>query len=351
MLRTILRYCVISSLTALVLPVAVHADISLVDAGQPTATIILSNAPSDQAKYAAEVLQTYVKKITGAELPIAKESEPVEGNRILVGRSAAVQALNVAVPSGHTSRMNEEAIIVKTVGDTLVLVGNEDWNYRGTLFAVYDFLETDLGCRWYFPGEYGEVLPHMDTLKVGALDRIERPSFRIRNLWYSGWMPADETARAEFQDWFERNKLNSLKVSLPGDGSIMRLVPDTSYYETHPEIFALDKDGNRQKDMLCMSEPETIRIAVETIKKTFRENPERADLRLRPARWIPHVLLRTVPAFLSRVRRQRLRRSEPERPVVFLRQQDRRRGLQRIPRSLGSHQRLRKPRPAARGLR
>ncbi len=262
-----------SFLAVFALSFASRAELMLVDAGQPAATIVIADAPSEQAREAAGVLQTYLERITGAVLPIAKASDKVEGNRILVGRSAAVEALNVAVPSGHTSRMDEEAIVLKTVGDTLVLVGNEDWNYRGTLFAVYDFLEQDLGCRWYFPGEYGEVLPEVDTIIVRDLDRIERPSFRVRNLWYSGWMPADETARAEFVQWFDRNKLNALKVSLPGDGSISRLAPPDEYFESHPEIFALDKNGERQRDMMCMSNPEGIQIAVENIKRTFREDP------------------------------------------------------------------------------
>ena len=34
---------------------------------------------------------------------------------------------------------------IKTVGKDLVLAGNEDWEYQGTQFAVYDFLE-QLGC-------------------------------------------------------------------------------------------------------------------------------------------------------------------------------------------------------------
>lgn len=251
-----------------------YAQVTLVEIGRPTATIVVADAPSDQALEAAEVLRDQLAKISGATLPIAKESEPAEGSRIFVGRSKALSALGIDTPSGHTSHMNEEAIIVKTVDDALVLVGNEDWNYRGTLFAVYDFLEQDLGCRWYFPGDYGEVLPSMDTVTVGPLDRMERPSFRVRNLWYAGWMPANETAREEFREWFDRHKLNSLKVSLPGDGSISRLAPPDDYFESHPEIFALDKDGNRQRDMMCMSEPEGIRIAVETITKEFRENPD-----------------------------------------------------------------------------
>lgn len=249
------------------------ADVVLVQDGQPQATIVIADAPSEQALQAAEVLKDYLAKITGATLPIARESESVTGNRILVGRSAAVAALGIELPSGHTSQMNEEALLLKTVGNALVLAGNEDWNFKGTLFAVYDFLQQDLGCRWFFPGAYGEVLPSLPTVALGTIDRRERPSFRIRDIWYSGWMPADETDRAEFRDWYDHNKLNRLNLSLPGDGSISRLAPPEEYFEAHPEIYAVDQKGERQRDMMCMSEPAGVRIGAETIKKAFREDP------------------------------------------------------------------------------
>ncbi|MCC6699673.1 MAG: DUF4838 domain-containing protein [Candidatus Hydrogenedentes bacterium] len=251
-----------------------YGQVVLVDNGAPNATIVLADNPSPQAQEAAEVLRDYLAKVSGATLPIQHEGEAISGNRILVGRSAAVAALGIELPSGHTPQMNEEGLVIRTVGNTLVLAGNEDWNYRGTIFAVYDFLEQDLGCRWYFPGEYGEVLPELKTIAVEPLDRVERPSFRIRNLWYAGWMPASDADRAAFKQWFDRNKLNGLSLSLPGDGSVIRLAPPDQCFESHPEIYALDKNGQRQKDMLCMSEPEAVRIGVETITRAFREDPE-----------------------------------------------------------------------------
>ncbi|MDP2324020.1 MAG: DUF4838 domain-containing protein, partial [Gammaproteobacteria bacterium] len=250
-----------------------QADLLITEAGQARAAIIVADTPTEQALKAAQVLSGVLARISGATLPVVRESEAGAGNRILVGRSKAVEALRIDVPSGHTPQMNEEAILVKTVGENLVLAGNEDWNYRGTLFAVYDFLEQDLGCRWFFPGAFGEVLPASPTVKVGDIDRVERPSFRIRDIWYSGWMPVSETDRAEYTEWYDRNKLTKLDLSLPGDGSITLLAPADQYFDAHPEIYAVDQEGTRIRDMLCMTEPEGVRIGAETIKKAFREDP------------------------------------------------------------------------------
>ena len=217
------------SVTVLVVAVLcarrLDADVLLVENGQPKATIVVAAEPTEQAQHAAQELQTYLERITGAELAIQSEAEAVSGARILVGRSQAVADLGVEAPSGHSYEMNEEGFVVKTIGQDLVLAGNEEWHYRGTVFAVYDLLE-ELGCRWFFPGPYGEVVPSMETILVPDVDREERPSFRFRNIWYSGWMPVREGDSANLSKWTDCNKMNSLKgLSLPGDGSITRLAP------------------------------------------------------------------------------------------------------------------------------
>ncbi len=252
----------------------VRAQLILVEDGKPRATIVIAEKPTAQAREAAQAFQEYVERMSGAKLDIKSEAEKVEGTRILIGRSEAVRALGVKTPSGFTSAMNEEGFVIKTVGHDLVIAGNEDWHYRGTIYGVYDFLER-LGCRWFFPGAYGEVVPKMKTIAVGKLDVQERPSFRMRNIWYSGWMPVTPEDGVKLRQWYDRNKAQALAgLSLPSDGSIIRLAPPDKYFDSHPQIYALEKNGQRSKEMLCLSEPETIRIAVKTITDTFRNDPQ-----------------------------------------------------------------------------
>jgi hypothetical protein len=266
--RTFAAFCVFACLAT-----SASAGLILAENGLARATIVIADAPSDQAREAATVIQEYLGTITGAAFAITPESEAPSGNLILVGRSAKVSDLGVALPAGLTPRMEEEGFVVKTAGNNLILAGNEDWEYRGTLFAVYDFLEQDLGCRWFFPGAWGEVLPKSPTISLPDLDRTERPSFRVRDIWYSGWMPSDASDQTAFRAWYDKNKLNRFALNLPGDGSVSRLAPADSWFETHPEIYAVDEKGERQRDMLCMTEPEAVRIGAETIKQFFREDP------------------------------------------------------------------------------
>jgi hypothetical protein len=249
------------------------SDFTLVADGEPQAVIVLGTEASVQARKAAEILQDYVERISGATLPIRGEDESNSGPQIFVGHSEAVRTLGIDVPAGVTYEMNEEGFVIQSVSGNLVLAGNEDWDYRGTTYAVFELLER-LGCRWFFPGTFGEVIPSSKNLSVPELNLLERPDFRFRNLWYAGWMPVEPDDQKKLQAWYPRNKMMPLRMSLPGDGSISRLAPAATYFESHPHVYALGKDGKRHKEMLCMTEPESIRIGVETIKGYFRENPE-----------------------------------------------------------------------------
>ena len=271
-LESSLYVAVVNCLLLLVPPPAC-ADITLVDRGQPTATLILADPPSEQSQDAAEILQRYLFRISGASLEIRLDSESVEGNRVLIGKSRATEALGVEVPSGKTYEMNEEGFVSKTLGSDLVLAGNEDWDYQGTLFAVYDLLE-ELGCRWYYPGEFGEVLPKMKTVRIPERDRTQRPDFRFRNIWLAGGFPISVTDSREFREWSPKNKMSSLNISFPSDGSVKNLAPAEKFREAYPHIYALGKDGRRHEEMLCMSEEDSVRISVKTIKEYFQNHPE-----------------------------------------------------------------------------
>ena len=248
-------------------------DITLVVDGRPNAVIVTAEQPSESAQKAANTLQEFIQKISGAKLAIQTESTPTDVHRILVGHSDAVRQLGIEVPSGFTYQLNEEGFTIRTVGNDLVVAGNEDWQYRGTEIAVNKLLES-LGCRWYFAGEFGQVLPELSTITIPATNRTERPSFRLRNIWYSGWVTVPPGEGNKFQKWYDLNNMSRLPGNLPGDGSVARVIPAAKYFESHNHIYALKKNGERWNDMVCMTEPDAVKIATNTIIEYFRDNPD-----------------------------------------------------------------------------
>lgn len=277
----------------------------LVKDGKPQATIVVDPQAGKSVRFAAEELQRYVERITGAKLNIATTDDAPAGPRILVGRSAATDALKVAIPSGFTRALKEEGYVLKTVGDALIVAGNDDGPklkedpknplsfptvYKGTLFAVYDLLER-FGCRWYYPGEIGEYVPTARDLGVPPLDVTARPSFPVRGFWYG--LPAanrnDARLKTDMDLWMLRNKFLPYGSILPsaGDGSIMapfkknwverkdgQRIIINALFEEHPEYFAMKADGSRHPEYVCLSNPEVVRIAAEYAIDYFRKNPD-----------------------------------------------------------------------------
>src|SRR5258708_2165772 len=78
--------------------VALHADSFLVKDGQPRAQIIIAENPPHTVRLAAQDLQTYVEKISGAHLPIVtKPSE--QATKVFIGRSQYTDRLKIT-PDG-----------------------------------------------------------------------------------------------------------------------------------------------------------------------------------------------------------------------------------------------------------
>jgi len=264
-------------LFAFSLATGAFAALTIVKDGQPRAIIVTAAEPSASARRAAEELQHFIELMSGAKLPIQDDAalQPFAGPLLLVGRSGLVKG--VQIPSGDDLDHTREGFVLKTQGNTLILAGNEDGEYHGTEYAVYELLNR-LGCRWYFPGEFGQVAPKTATISVPDLNVAQKPSFTVRNIWTSGW--ADITGD---NDAFMLRNKGSLRggFAFPGDGTINNLAPVAKYAKDFPDIYAMDRNGKRQDEntepqlvMLCTTNPKAVEIAANSIADHFRAHPE-----------------------------------------------------------------------------
>lgn len=285
-------------------PAAESAMFWLVKDGKPAATIVIAADALKSNRYAAAELQLYVRKISGAELPIVDDSKQVAGPKVVVGRCKLFDAKALGVPDGFTRELTEEGFAIKTTGEMLILAGNDSGpkrgenakdpfsfgnTYKGSLFAVYALLER-LGCRWYYPGEFGEIVPKRKEVFVPQLDLVEKPSFAVRGFWYGvpGPKRKNPQLRKDMEQWILRNRYlpYSSVLASAHDGSIMRPFKKPRYvtkdgkkervtlFDEQPELFAMKKDGTRHKGYLCLSNPEVLRIATEYALEHFRKRPD-----------------------------------------------------------------------------
>lgn len=257
------------------------APLTIVEAGKVRAAIVVQrNEP--KAMKAGEALQTYIEKMSGARLPLVQEGETVEGDpvRLLIGHTRAARELGVEIPAGYDRTMRpeifeEEGYALKTVGRSIVIGGNNDGHYKGTLYAAYALLER-LGCRWYFPDDWGEVVPKKKTITVPELDVVSRPDFAVRSVNPAGWTPMPGNERPLYREWGEKNGFNFHRFYPEvGDGYIGFLAPPKEYFETHPEFFAMNERGERHHQeqprvtTLCLSSPGLFTESVKNLRATF----------------------------------------------------------------------------------
>jgi hypothetical protein len=264
--------------------------LTLVRAGQAVSVIVTNGSPTESQALAAAELQDHLRVMSGATVPIVKENALQQSPQtlILVGPSNRAAKLDV-----NTKRLQPESFIVRTIDGTLLLLGEDraGSNPRhGTLWAVYDFLQDQLGCRWIWPGEIGRVVPRKATVTVPELDIQETPTIKIRGFRAA----AQEKHRISYEEeglgellefgkiyeqisedervWLRRMRMGrSFKISYG------HAFTDwwEKYADTHPDIFALQPNGRRgplksaRPDFvkMCVSNPNLWELQLAPIKK------------------------------------------------------------------------------------
>lgn len=254
--------------------------VQLVKEGKSTATIVVRDAvlkakpfvpapgasgdPDSKVLLAAQDLQKYIQKISGATLPVVAASQATEGPVILVGPSDRTTKLDRKIPAGITRERAEEGYLLLARGDVLVLAGNDEGPYCGTYFAVAEFLNR-LGVRWYMPSEYGEIVPEKKDVTFAEVEFRDKPSFRIR----SWWGHASPEMAAQEAQWKLRNKMvldAPAMFATPGDSSLNAFLPDKELLKTHPEYFGKKPDGSPEPAMPNLTHPDVPKMVAAKVK-------------------------------------------------------------------------------------
>jgi len=266
----------------------VHAaPITIVENGEARATIVVAQ-DDRRAPDAAQALQKYIEKMSGAGLEIIEEGGDLSHDiGIYVGHTQRAVEKGIEIPSGFDASVrddafNEEGYILKTKDNDIFIGGNSDGPYLGVQYGAYAFL-SELGCRYYFPDDWGEVIPEQKTVIVPNMDVESRPDFTMRRIGLNpGWVPMTQEQRDGYHEWCKKVGLDprlERKYPSVGDGFLALLLPPSDFAEAHPEWYAMDKKGKRHADttaglyhtMLCMSNPEVFDQVLKNLKTAFEE--------------------------------------------------------------------------------
>ncbi|MFQ6035359.1 MAG: DUF4838 domain-containing protein [Sedimentisphaerales bacterium] len=245
---------------------AAPAQVTIAENGLAKVVIVVAADAPEPEQHAAAELANFLRQITSAKFEIVHPPAP-DMPRLLVGLTAA----KLAIADLSTDGLGSDGIIIRTVGNDLVLAGGHP---RGTLYTVYTFLEEHIGCRWW--SSKVSTIPKKPTIKVGPLDVRYVPALEYREPF---WFDAFDG------DWAVRNKCNGHRHRLDTkrggkhiyEGFVhtfYQLIPPDKYFQDHPEWFS-EIDGKRthKRAQLCLTNEEMRAELVKNLRERLRNNP------------------------------------------------------------------------------
>ena len=223
---------------------AVNA-VTLVEDGRPVAPIVLADESLPAEQLAAEELVRFVERASGAKLAVVKESAaPKSGPRILLGRAAGLKDL----PRGGGRVTAEDETVRIAGGDDSGHPKNKIGVVCGTLNAVYELLDRELGVRFLWPDESGIVVRPKKTITVSGSYEYVPPFENVRIRKFSTL-------------WARRAaRVVSTPVNYPGGGGGGHAFEDwwRKYGREHPDFFPMDGKGEREVGpgtCMCVANP------------------------------------------------------------------------------------------------
>lgn len=234
-------------------------------------SIVLPDEPLPVETTAANELKKYLEEITSAKFTIIGESKAdITQPLLVVGNSSLAKTL---LPEVDAAQLPYDGIVVETVGKNIIMLGHPT---RGTLYAVYTFLEEAAGVHWWTSTE--SYLPKTKKLKVPVLHIRHAPQLIYREAYYKDAF-TDEAFAARM-----KCNGNSSKITPEYGGyhkfryfvhSFYPILPPGKYFEEHPEWYSL-VNGKRvdRGAQLCLSNDAMRKEFIKNVLDTLRNNPD-----------------------------------------------------------------------------
>ncbi|MBO4299488.1 MAG: DUF4838 domain-containing protein [Clostridia bacterium] len=244
-------------------------EIVLAESGRTAWRIVMGHPAHETVKLACDELHHFIMEMSGASLPVQTELVSGPDRELIIGPCGRLAAHGVAV---DWDALGDEEYVIFAEDSYILLAGRTP---RATLYAVYAFLEEELGCRWF--ASDCALIPRVRRLTCRRTRRTDKPAFESREAF---WHDAFDGRFAV------RSRMNSNKadISVRQGGrlkffnfshSMNDLIPPDEYFDTHPEYFSM-VDGARRKDhtQLCLTNPDVLRLCVARVKQWIRDNPD-----------------------------------------------------------------------------
>jgi hypothetical protein len=303
MIRSTLFRKTLSGFGALLATVPVAFGDFVIEKNGPVGGIVVDAAAPDSVHLAARELQSYLRRVSGAEVPIQKESEAGNSFTIYLGDTAFAREKGI-----DTANMKPDGFRILSDENWMIIAGkdysgppmtgydnpyrlHESYNDRlkisafgdtGTLQGVYEFLRTTCGIRWYMPGPLGEIVPEKERLPVEKTDVQKHPEFQQRYAYFCFFSSSDDDVL-----WYKRVGFGTpfpVQISHSFGKFFLK------YKDTNPEYFAIidgEPDFTNRSTVMGegnynLTNPGLIRQAVKDINEYIEKNPNQKIIPLSP---------------------------------------------------------------------
>ncbi|MEX0775406.1 MAG: DUF4838 domain-containing protein [Phycisphaeraceae bacterium] len=238
----------------------------------PLYAIIDSATPGPKG-WIGKALAGHLETMTGVKLPVNPQGlEAAElSNVILLGRDAALAA--GAATDKELEPWSYSGFVIKADSPTVTIASK---SFHGVAYGIYRFLEKQ-GCRFYGVAS-ADVIPKLDAPLLQTFELSDKPviffgspgSYATRGGTFALMGDPGKTVPKGFLDsgWL--------------DHTAAFLVPKSIYYDQHPEYYSLLSEGKRLAKttpdvrlMLCLSNPDVLRISAQRALEWIEAQPDR----------------------------------------------------------------------------
>lgn len=236
---------------SLFLSLCLQAQIVIVKDGKTKSKIVVQEN-SEANNKSATLLQTFIQKISGCQLPITHNTKAPKGSIVIGG--------NV------DSKVTKDGFHLESKDGILRISGKDN----GVIYGAVSLLEQYLGVNYWGDNEYS--LSQSKDIIIPPMDIVDNPSFRYRQtqnyalasdsiykLWNRLSTPIDEFAAGYWVHTFDK------------------LLPSERYGKEHPEYYSFF-NGTRhpgKASQWCLTNPEVLEIVSQRLDSIFKADPSK----------------------------------------------------------------------------
>lgn len=217
--------------------------------------IVVSTDASDEEKYAAQLLQEYIYKISGSKVPVVNKCKKIHNEEIHIGNTA----------ESKIGSVEDDSIRVIRKGSSLYFNAKDG---NGVMYAVFDFMEKYLGVRIftkdqdYYPTDSNLTIKNISSYSFKPVN-----NFRSVN---STFLRQDKNLKR----WLRANTTEDMFANGYFVHTILKLCSPKEYFDSHPEYFAI-VNGKRDRGQICWTNDDVFEIVKKNLSKSMYLQPNK----------------------------------------------------------------------------